>query len=38
MRTNIVIDDDLMDEVELLHNDKDFDWMATQLPLQIYVD
>ena len=25
-------------EVELLHNDKDFDHMATQLPLQIYVD
>jgi len=25
-------------EVELLHNDKDFDQIATQLPLQIYVD
>lgn len=25
-------------EVELLHNDKDFDMIATQLPLQIYVD
>ncbi|MFH5833934.1 PIN domain nuclease [Halalkalibaculum sp. DA3122] len=24
-------------EVELLHNDKDFDQIATQLPLQIYV-
>jgi len=25
-------------EVELLHNDKDFNQIATQLPLQIYVD
>ena len=25
-------------EVELLHNDKDFDQIATQLPLQIYAD
>jgi predicted nucleic acid-binding protein len=25
-------------EVELLHNDKDFDQIATQLPLQIYTD
>ena len=25
-------------EVELLHNDKDFDQIATQLPLQIYDD
>ncbi len=25
-------------EVELLHNDKDFDQIATQLPLQIFVD
>ena len=25
-------------EVELLHNDKDFDHIATQLPLQIYTD
>mgnify|MGYP006275009845 CR=1 FL=1 len=25
-------------EVELLHNDKDFDRIATQLPLQIYAD
>ena len=25
-------------DVELLHNDKDFDRVATQLPLQIYVD
>ena len=25
-------------DVELLHNDKDFDRIATQLPLQIYVD
>ena len=25
-------------EVELLHNDKDFDLIATQLPLQIYVN
>jgi len=25
-------------DVELLHNDKDFDWVATQLPLQIYID
>ena len=25
-------------EVELLHNDKDFDQIATQLPLHIYVD
>ena len=25
-------------EVELLRNDKDFDQIATQLPLQIYVD
>ncbi len=25
-------------EVELLHNDKDFDQIATQLPLQNYVD
>ncbi len=25
-------------EVKLLHNDKDFDQMAMQLPLQIYVD
>jgi predicted nucleic acid-binding protein len=25
-------------EVELLHNDKDFDLIATQLPLQIYID
>ncbi|MGM0589588.1 MAG: type II toxin-antitoxin system VapC family toxin [Bacteroidota bacterium] len=25
-------------EVELLHNDKDFDQIATQLPLQIYMD
>ena len=25
-------------DVELLHNDKDFDQIATQLPLQIYVD
>lgn len=25
-------------EVELLHNDKDFDQIAAQLPLQIYVD
>jgi len=25
-------------EVELLHNDKDFDQIATQLPLQIYGD
>jgi len=25
-------------EVELLHNDIDFDRIATQLPLQIYVD
>ena len=25
-------------EIELLHNDKDFDRIATQLPLQIYVD
>lgn len=24
-------------EVELLHNDKDFDQIATELPLQIYV-
>jgi predicted nucleic acid-binding protein len=24
-------------EVELLHNDKDFDQIATQLPLQIYI-
>ena len=25
-------------EVKLLHNDKDFDQIATQLPLQIYAD
>jgi predicted nucleic acid-binding protein len=25
-------------EVELLHNDKDFDQIATKLPLQIYTD
>jgi len=25
-------------EVELLHNDKDFDLIATELPLQIYID
>ena len=25
-------------EVELLHNDKDFNQIATQLPLQIYAD
>ncbi|MEX0904963.1 MAG: PIN domain nuclease [Balneolaceae bacterium] len=25
-------------EVELLHNDKDFDQIATRLPLQIYAD
>lgn len=25
-------------EVELLHNDKDFDRIATRLPLQIYAD
>ncbi len=25
-------------EVELLHNDKDFNQIATQLPLQIYTD
>ena len=25
-------------EVELLHNDRDFDQIATQLPLQIYAD
>jgi predicted nucleic acid-binding protein len=25
-------------EVELLHNDKDFDQIATQLPLQTYTD
>lgn len=25
-------------KVELLHNDKDFDQIATQLPLQIYTD
>jgi len=25
-------------DVELLHNDKDFDQIATQLPLQIYAD
>ncbi|MDZ7692126.1 MAG: PIN domain nuclease [Balneolaceae bacterium] len=25
-------------EVELLHNDKDFDQIATQLPLQIYAN
>ncbi|MDR8393983.1 PIN domain nuclease [Aliifodinibius sp. S!AR15-10] len=25
-------------EMELLHNDKDFDQIATQLPLQIYAD
>ncbi len=25
-------------EVELLHNDKDFDQIATQLPLRIYAD
>lgn len=25
-------------EIELLHHDKDFDQIATQLPLQIYVD
>lgn len=25
-------------QIELLHNDKDFDQIATQLPLQVYVD